>query len=254
MTSTAAHFTEWTALITALATLMWPVIVVAALLAFRRPALRALEQVTQSGGTVEVFGVKVNVGKATEEQQALILDLQKQVHELHKHLAGGAAGTGVARPSASGLGRSDPRLDDRGLGDRGIDDRRPVIPARAVHTNPRLLWVDDEPDNNLVLVASLRQSGFVIVQEQSTEAALQRFAPGDFEAVVSDMGRGSNRTAGIDLIRAVRAKDAAIPILIFCSWRAASGYREQALAAGANAISESATIIMQELRSLQAIA
>jgi CheY-like chemotaxis protein len=238
MTGTAAHFTKWTALITALATLMWPIIVVAALLAFRQPALRAIEQVTQSGGTVEVFGVKVNVGKATEEQQALILDLQKQVH---KHLpAGGATGSGSTRPSAAG----------HGLADRGLADRGPVAPA--LRTNPLFLWVDDMPDNNLVLVASLRQSGFVIVQEESTEAALQPVAPGDFEAVVSDMGRGSNRTAGIDLIHAARQFDAKIPILTFCSRRAATGYREQALAAGANAISESATIIMQELRCLQA--
>lgn len=223
---TGAPLPELTAFVAAAASLLWPVIAVVALMMFRGPAMRALNRVTESGGTVEVFGVKVNVGKATEEQQVMIEDLQKQVQALR---------------------------DKVGLGQEAAmaSESTAAVPAPERRPNPRILWVDDKPENNAVLVASLVNRGFHIEQSLTSEDAEIRFDAGNFDTVISDMGRGADRAAGLALIKALRGRGTSVPILIFCSNKAAAVYREAALDAGADLITDSATLLLEALMKLK---
>ena len=114
---------------------------------------------------------------------------------------------------------------------------------------PRLLWVDDHPENNAVLTASLRSRGYVIVEVLDTASALEAFVPGAFDAVVSDMGR-DRADAGVDLTERIRKRDAAVPILIFCSIGAKRIYGGFARLAGATLVTESATLLTEKLEQL----
>lgn len=243
----AEDITAWSALIAALTGVMWPIIAVGLLIAFRDPVMRALSRISEDGGTVEVFGVKIDVGKATEEQQALIEDLQEQVKLLR-----GAIGAD-AKHSASPVTTPPPPPVDNGFGgvvDMYSSTRDPEAPPpRRAH--PRLLWVDDYPENNAVLVASLRNRGFEIDQVRSTAEAIAHFAPARYDAVVSDMGRPEGRDAGVALTATIRP-EAAIPILIFCSDGGVREFGDRAHAAGANIVTSSATVLMDNLRDLQA--
>jgi CheY-like chemotaxis protein len=125
-------------------------------------------------------------------------------------------------------------------------------PDRPRRASPRILWVDDVPDNNAVLVASLRNRGFEIEQSLSTDDAVAQFDEGAFDIVISDMGRGADRSAGLTLARILRGRDSQVPLLIFCSNKAAAVYREEALAAGVDVITDSATILMEALLKLKA--
>ena len=70
----------------------------------------------------------------------------------------------------------------------------------------------------------------------------------DFTALARNYGRmgGMDRVAA--LVKAVRALDPQIPIVIFSSSKSAIDYRNAALAAGANEITSSATVLLAALR------
>ena len=215
----------------------WPAVALLALLVFRSPVLRALDRIADAGGTIEVFGVKIGVGKATEQQQGLIEDVQKQlkllsdrIDALHGIDAGAAPGP-VDTVEAPAL-------------------RQGAAPD-AKRAHPRVLWVDDYPENNSLIVASLKNRGFDIATALSSDEGLAALRRGHFDAVISDMGRRSDDD-GVTFTRAVRGFDPAIPILIFCSARAAARYGQQARDAGATIVTDSATVIGQSLLALQA--
>ena len=72
-----------------------------------------------------------------------------------------------------------------------------------------------------------------------------------FDRIITDMGRAEsgrfNSTAGIDLIRKIREKDKEIPIIVSCSKDAVRKYADEALTAGANAITSSPSVVLSSL-------
>ncbi|UAJ10932.1 response regulator [Glacieibacterium megasporae] len=269
-----------TGLIGAITGILWPVIAVGVLFAFRGPAMRALNRVSDDGGTIEVFGVKLNVGKATEEQQRMIEDLQKQVGTLRDaaRVQGeiGQRASGFLDPSTS-AGRviaAPPRTippaplaqapsgGEIMVGAVPSSDPTPPIAVGSANpaalapltrsSKPRLLWVDDHPENVALLRASLRSRGFVIVEASSTEVALDAFGSREFDAVISDMGRDT-ADAGVSLAARIRGVDANVPIFIFCSIGAVRIYGGFAKQAGATLVTDSATLLMERLLELQSL-
>jgi CheY-like chemotaxis protein len=84
--------------------------------------------------------------------------------------------------------------------------------ARALHVQPvfqgaTILWVDDEPKNNLPFRQVLRTLGAGVEPARSTQEALDLAASNTFDLVVSDIRRGNEngvngivqlRTAGVE--------------------------------------------------------
>ena len=68
----------------------------------------------------------------------------------------------------------------------------------------RILWVDDQPDNNFQEQALLRMFGSTIVAVTSTDAAMQELRTQAFDVVVTDMKRGDDRQAGLELVRSAK--------------------------------------------------
>lgn len=82
-------------------------------------------------------------------------------------------------------------------------------------TGNLVLWVDDNPTNNTLAVRALTRLQLVVDQVTSTEAGLKAMRERRYDLVISDMGRGSDMTAGYDLLAKIRADGNAVPFLIF---------------------------------------
>jgi CheY-like chemotaxis protein len=78
-----------------------------------------------------------------------------------------------------------------------------------------ILWVDDAPDNNIYERRSLEAIGVSFVLAKSTNEAISKLKSQAFDVVISDMSRGIDRTAGLDLLKKARAAGFETPYVIY---------------------------------------
>jgi class 3 adenylate cyclase/CheY-like chemotaxis protein len=97
----------------------------------------------------------------------------------------------------------------------------------------RILWVDDAPDRKRELRALLSDAGLRIECALGTSEALSALQRRRFAAVVSDMRRGQNSNAGLELLERVRAANIRVPSLIFTSPELEAEHAEDAISLGA---------------------
>ena len=84
----------------------------------------------------------------------------------------------------------------------------------------KVLWVDDNPDNNTYERQSSEALGVRFVLSTSTDDALNKVKIQKFDAIISDMGRPPDRTAGYTLLDALRSSGDRTPFIIYASSRA----------------------------------
>ena len=84
-------------------------------------------------------------------------------------------------------------------------------------TGKSILWVDDKPGNNALVVRALRRLHLDIEQVTDSKAATTALQGRRFDLVISDMGRGDNQRAGYDLLKYLRASGIDVPYFIFSS-------------------------------------
>lgn len=94
------------------------------------------------------------------------------------------------------------------------------LPARVINGEPfdaagRVLWVDDNPQNNVRETRRLEERGVAVYHAATSEEALQLLAMYQYGAVISDMGRGERPLAGIDLLKAMRARGDSRPFFLY---------------------------------------
>ena len=90
-------------------------------------------------------------------------------------------------------------------------DRRGVL-RRAELAQPylrggRLLWVDDNPDNNEEEIELFRSLGLRVKTVTSTTAALSELRSREYDVVISDYTRAEGESAGPDLARLMSEQD-----------------------------------------------
>ena len=93
------------------------------------------------------------------------------------------------------------------------------IPAEMLREklNPRkVLWVDDNPDNNIWERQALESYGVEFVLAQDTAEAVQQWQDkGPFTAIISDMGRVGDAQAGYTLLSIVKEAPIKVPYFIY---------------------------------------
>lgn len=107
---------------------------------------------------------------------------------------------------------------------------KPEISERMV--GKAVLWVDDNPSNNMLAMRALKKLHLDVQQELSTEAGLAALARRRFDLVISDMGRGDNMQAGYELLAAIRETGNPVPFFIFAG-SDSTEFRQEAVARGA---------------------
>jgi CheY-like chemotaxis protein len=91
-------------------------------------------------------------------------------------------------------------------------------PATANNlTGKSILWVDDKPANNALVVRALRRFHLDVEQVTDSKAAVSAIQARRYDLVISDMGRGDNLRAGYDLLKYLRASGIDMPFFIFSS-------------------------------------
>lgn len=278
--------------ITAVASLLWPLLVLLMLVLFRRPLSRVVRSAEQREWSLEVGGQRLTMNQLSDQQNAMIADLQEQVNELHRTVAqlraertpwagpsappsvpaapvpppqGMPAGPAQEEPPAPALPRQAPppagptpaSPGPPGAAPWGSDvpdDREQSDTREAPVVTPNaVLWVDDNPENNALIVDQLQRDGVRVDLARTTQEGLTLLGSRRYGIVLSDMGRLEHGDqvpdAGLRLLRAVRETDTRIPFVIYCSNRARDAYRVQALTEGATAITASPTVVTEQLRA-----
>jgi CheY-like chemotaxis protein len=134
----------------------------------------------------------------------------------------------------------------------------PGAPLRAAGqlANVRsILWVDDYPKNNSVIVDHLNRMGIETITARSTAEAIALLERRSFDRIISDMGRADdvgNEKAGVELVKTIRGRLNTnyqnVPIVIYCSVPAAQRFGEEAKQAGARAVTPSQTELIEALK------
>ncbi|MFL9867272.1 response regulator [Paraburkholderia fungorum] len=85
---------------------------------------------------------------------------------------------------------------------------------------PRVLWVDDRPDNNAnERNYGLAQGQLIYELATTTDEGLAKAREALFDVVISDMGRPGDSSAGYTLLKALRRQDNYVPFVIFAIGR-----------------------------------
>jgi CheY-like chemotaxis protein len=174
---------------------------------------------------ITVGSLSVDVQTASEAMQKQIADLQNQVARLNDK----AVPASQQSESSTGTISFEP------------------LPARG-----RLLWVDDNPDNNVYEIQSLEEKDVVVTTVTSTEQALGELSRRTYDAVITDMGRkegGSfNGQAGLELVKAVHQKYPNIGLYVFTTGKIVRNRQRELLDAGATGVTSSSVQLLAMLR------
>lgn len=276
-------------LISAVASLLWPTIVLLLIVLFRRPIARVIRSAESREFTVKLGGQEVSFREVSRQQTDLITDLQQQ-------LAGAMARLDAVEAMAPRWGEDTmpPADADRdawpdyqpapGPGGRvwGDDesaanirpslapppagppwpgsapaDGRPAGGAPVGSNGPSpsgVLWVDDHPENHAVQTDWLERNRIPVDIAVTTQQALRKLSERRYRLIVSDMARTEDGRfvddAGLALVRAVRDTDGSTPIALFTSRGAVSERGAEALAAGANVVTGSGYELQNTFRQI----
>ncbi|GAA4613523.1 response regulator [Saccharopolyspora hordei] len=265
-------------LISAIAELMWPLIAVLAIFVFRRAIGRVLRTAERRELEFEIGGQKLTMHQLNDQQNEMILDLQRQLSALTRELAerdrtGAASGPVVpavpvpAVPDTANF-PDDPddfpgELCGNGHGERPVEPsgighgelRRSALPVREpVGPEPfAVLWVAEKPQAHAILAEQLRDNGVRVTMVTTTDAALAELSQRPYRLVVQDMGRRENGRwrpdAGLALLRELRDLGVDTPVIVFSSQQLQQQYGEQARRSGAVATTSSTYEMFQNFQS-----
>jgi len=93
--------------------------------------------------------------------------------------------------------------------------QRDLVIGEAPDTRGRILWVDDHPDNNLAERHFLQAHRIAVYSATNTEDALTLLSMYRYDAVISDMGRGRESLAGLQLVEQMRARRINTPFFLY---------------------------------------
>jgi CheY-like chemotaxis protein len=197
-------------LLAAITAFSWPLIVgVVAwkLLPYIRDVLKS------QNFSIEVAGLKIGAQNFSDQVQLQIEDLQKKVSELRA--------AQLQQTSAPGVAPIYP-IPPPPYPIPPSPYPTPPLPLPQAQSSPppRILWVDDHPENNAFQIARLKSKNIDVIEARSTSEAMQLLSGGrGFGAVISDMGRQEDRTfharAGIELMDQMQKLGIALPVFFF---------------------------------------
>jgi len=130
------------------------------------------------------------------------------------------------------------------LGDlEGVRGTAPRVPTEV----PSILWIDYFPINNQQLAFLLRACGF---QVELALDALRSLAKHSFTAIITDLGRPSGPSAGLDLLRTLRERNNQTPVLVYSSTSAIATYGDEARELGAYVATSGTVTLVDSLKSI----
>lgn len=100
----------------------------------------------------------------------------------------------------------------------------------------RVLWVDDYPINNELIMSLFEDKQIEFDIAISTKSGIDFFKKKEYDIIITDMGRGKQSDAGIELIKELHALGCNTPIIVYASYSAIRRYGDLALSLGAHSV------------------
>jgi CheY-like chemotaxis protein len=139
----------------------------------------------------------------------------------------------LAAAASSRLGEGNPAAQPDVA--RIADTVRSAFPSGERMNEPwrrSVLWVDDQPQNNVYEGRAFESVGVSITQAESTTTALELLRRSQFAAIISDMGRREGQREGYALLEAVRSQGNDTPFFIYAGSNSPE-HRQEAARRGA---------------------
>jgi CheY-like chemotaxis protein len=109
---------------------------------------------------------------------------------------------------------------------RDVAEALPTPRAQRRLQGSRILWVDDQPNNNRFERQALEAYGMNIDQSTSTEDAVGKIRRRPYDLIISDMGRPPDSRAGYTLLNQLRRTGDKTPYIIYSGSRAPEDVQE----------------------------
>lgn len=245
-------------LITAIATLLWPLITLAIVLFFRRAIGRVLRTAERRELEFEVGGQRLTFHELNDQQNEMIQDLQQQLSILSKRLdeQQGVSTETPGAPPRAGSAEAPPELAPAAGAEAHPPTRAELPPVKAPSgPDPfAVLWVTDRAESHALLVEQLRDNGVRVTLGSTTAEVVAAVSKRGYRVIVSDMARKEDghwrSDAGLGLLRELRDLGVDIPVIVFGTPRAAAQHADQARQLGAIAVTSSAYEMFRHFQNL----
>jgi hypothetical protein len=206
-----------------LAPFAWPLVVLALAWRFKSQLDMILRR---DSVNLKVGGFELTVRDATEVIGKQVADIQQQIASLEKRLPSRPDTTAAVPPAVA-------------ADETGAEMNRP-----RGHGQKAILWLDDNPANNIFDIEKLRRSGIRVDISLTTDDALKLSRRQTYDAIITDLHRSENGTdndlAGVDFVEAFRKIDRQTPVAVYTG-RYARLRRDDLLRQGATAAFSSVT-------------
>jgi len=151
----------------------------------------------------------------------------------------------LIRELSSRLSKTSPQRDKETVNERDVQHTR-----YAGTEIKRILWVDDNPENNKSIVSMFTENEIVFDIVKSTDEAIKKLAKNNYTLIISDMKRAESPDAGIQLLKLRNKKYSNTPIAIFSSSRSLVGYAHTAESEGANLVTNKVTELLGYIQTI----
>jgi CheY-like chemotaxis protein len=187
-------------LISLLQVLIWPVLVLFALLYLGRTLknyiddLRKDKNVSELSAEVSTTGVKLNVKRQVEAALNLSLAERKS----------------TASPDGEQAPTEVKTQEVLHIASKAVTSETVQQVAGT-----RVLWVDDHPSNNVYERRALEALGIQFTLSTSTEDALEKVRKNSYDVIISDMTRATDSQAGFTFLEELQKQGIHAPFIIY---------------------------------------
>lgn len=114
----------------------------------------------------------------------------------------------------------------------------------------RILWVDDYPGNNESVINLFENKNVKFDIALTTKQGLELYKTNLYDVIITDMGRGDERDAGVSLLRELKSLHCQTPVIVYASRRAIERYGEEALRLGAYTVTNEIGKVIFEISDI----
>lgn len=172
----------------------WPLIALFFLIYFRAPIKKFFESIGE-------LSIKAGGFEATAKTQ--------------QNEASAYLGAAVVKNAAQDKGDQQISFEDNAREIANVVNKNVTPRTIRKLEGTSVLWVDDNPSNNIYERRALEALGIRFIISTSTEDALQKVRTNNYNAIISDMGRLGDKQAGYTLLDALRKQGVRTPFIIY---------------------------------------
>lgn len=196
---------------TLIGALGWPLLVLFILLYFGTPLKKFLSDVGEFTFKAGTSGLEATAKRQQIEAAALL-------------------GAASARSDPSAEKSPTSEVKGRDIADIVSHAINPQALRRLSEAS--VLWVDDNPSNNIYERKALETLGIRFTLSLDTTDALERIRMNKYDVIISDMGRAGDQTAGYILLDEKKKIKDTTPVIFYTS-RASTNLKQEARSKGA---------------------